>query len=298
MKSTTPYIQRQMQTSMYNNINQAFSVNTPLISAPDFENKRQTLHDNLGDKLFGERVVEYRALISSSDRDIKKYPSPFKMQVSFGNTNSTPNIDEYLTNVKYVTLNNVFVPRTVAIDTTQINLTAIPPVYTIYPTSSHLTGTPPTASDPSWLLDNLGFRPFLMLKIKELDDKHMMGTNPLFQRDSFMIVPDQKIGDMMIYKPKRSTIIYPNSLLKNLSMLTLNLLDENGSDINIVDQSGNKIIGKNISSSVTMDLNAYFDKYKDDRYVAYTNDVTRVIYDFTFGVIENELNTNTTYNKM
>ena len=69
-----------------------------------------------------------------------------------------------------------------------------------------------------------------------------MGSSPDFKRDSFMLVPDQRVGDMYIFKPKRSTVVYPNSLLKTLGIFNLNLIDDKGKDINIVDQNGKKII--------------------------------------------------------
>jgi hypothetical protein len=288
----TPHIQNQMQNPIYNNFQNAFIPNTPLIDAPDFINRKQVLHDNLGEKLFNERVVEYRAIIHSGDRDRLKFPSPFKMQVSFGNANVQPNIDEYMTNVKYVTLNNIWVPRTVAVDISKINIPN--KIYDIYPVNSYISGLPLGIDNP---FDNLGLKPFLLLKVKELDDKHLMGTSPCYQRDSFMLVPDQRVGDMYIFKPKRTTIIYPNSLLKNLSMLTLHLMDEKGRDLNIVDQTGKKIIGQHISNTVNYDLNKYVELYGENKFVCHTDESMQVIYDFTFGVIENELNTMTTYNK-
>jgi hypothetical protein len=288
----TPHMQNQMQYPIYNNFEKAFTPNTPLIDATDYTNRKQTLHNNLGEKLINERVVEYRAIISSADRDRLKFPSPFKMQVSFGNANVQPNIDEYMTNIKYVTLNNIWVPRTLAINTSKIDIPN--KIYDIYPVNSHVSGLPIDTDNP-W--DNMGFRPFLLLKIKELDDKHLMGTSPCYQRDSFMLVPDQRVGDMYIFKPKRTTIIYPNSSLKNLSMFTLHLMDEKGRDLNIVDQTGKKIIGQNISNSVPYDLNKYVDLYGENKFVCHTDESTQIIYDFTFGVIENELNTMTSYNK-
>ena len=261
----------------------------------DYTNRKQVLHNNLGEKIFSERVVEYRAIIHSSDRDKLKFPSPFKMQVSFGNANVEPNIDEYLTNVKYITLNNIWIPRTVAVDTTKIDIPA--QKYDICPVGSAMFGVPLIPSDISNPWENLGLRPYLLLKVKELDDKHLMGTSPLLKRDTFMIVPDQRVGDMYIFKPKRSTIVYPNSLLKNISLLTLNLVDEKGKEINIVDTTGKKIIGQNISPTVPYDLNSYVEKFSETRAVCYTDETMQVIYDFTFGVIENELNTLTTYNK-
>lgn len=288
----TPYMHNQMQTSIYNDFQKTFTPNTPLIDASDYTNRKQVLHNNLGEKLFNERVVEYRAIIHSGDRDRTKFPSPFKMQVSFGSANVSPNLDEYMTNIKYVTLNNIWVPRTVAVDTSKIDLPN--KKYDIYPVNSYVSGLPLTMDNP-W--DNLGLKPFLLLKVKELDDKHLMGTSPCYQRDSFMLVPDQRVGDMYIFKPKRTTIVYPNSLLKNLSMLTLHLMDEKGRDLNIVDQTGKKIIGQNLNDTIQYDLNKYVELYGENKFVCHTDESMQVIYDFTFGVIENELNTMTTYNK-
>jgi hypothetical protein len=294
-KPMTPHAMNQMNTSMYNNFQEAFNPHTPLIDTPDNLNRNQTLHNNLAEKLQSERVVEYRAIMHSGDRDRLKFPSPFRMQVSFGNANVEPNIDEYMTNVKYVTLNNIWVPRTVAVDTSIIDLPA--KKYDIFPVDSLLSNASLIPPDVNHQWYNLGLKPFLLLKIKELDDKHLMGTSPVLQRDTFMIVPDQRVGDMYIFKPKRSTIIYPNSLLKNLSMFTLELLDEKGRPINIVDHNGKPIISQNISSSVPYNLNKYVEKYGDTKSVEYTDESMQVIYDFTFGVIENELNTTTSYNK-
>jgi hypothetical protein len=287
---TTSHIKNQMNHNIYNNFQETFTPNSVIIDAPDYTNKKQLLHNNIADKIFNERVVEYRAIMHSNNRDTLKFPSPFKMQVSFGNANVEPNIDESMTNVKYVTLNNVWVPRTTTIDTSKIDLTT--KIYDIFP-KQHVHSFDPYELD----FNSLARRPYLLLKVKELDDRHLMGTSPVLKRDSFMIVPDQVIGDMCIFKPKRSTIIYPNSLLKNLSLFTLNLLDENGNDINIVDENDKKIIGQNISPSVPYDFNKYIDLFGDNKFVKYTNESIQVIYDFTFGIIENEINTMTNYNK-
>lgn len=292
----TPHNINQFQTNMYNNLSPAFTPNTPLINAPDYINRKQLLHNNVNEKVFSERVVEYRAIMNSSDRDRSKFPSPFKMQVSFGNANVEPNIDEYMTNVKYVTLNNIWVPRTLAIDTSLIDMPN--KKYDIYPVDSLLNTDNLIPPDSNHYKYNLGVRPFLVLKIKELDDNHLKGTCPLFQRDSFMIVPDQRVGDMYIFKPKRSTIIYPSSQLKNLGLFSLHLLDFNGKELSIVDYTGKKIIGQPITNNLNCDFNQYIEKYGENESVKYTDEVTQVIYDFTFGIIENEINTMTNYNKV
>lgn len=301
---TTPHIQNQMNTGIYNNFNTAFSHNTPLIDANNYSNKKQLLHNNMGEKIFNERVTEYKIIMSSLDRDRKKFPSPFYMQVSFGNANVYPNIEESMTNVKYVTLNSIIVPKTFAIDTTKINTSTN--IYDILPLQS-IFGDKPNcdSSNPEHLFYNIGIKPFLLVKIKELDDSHLMGTSPMYQRNTFMMTPDQRVGDSIIYKPKRSSIIYPNSQLKNLSMFTLTILDEYGKEIYLVNENGNKIINQNIISNnnvnvnvnINLNYNQYVEKYEDNKYVKHTDNTMNIIYDFTFGVIENELNTLTSYNK-
>lgn len=294
-RPVTQHNQNQFNTNMYNKFQEAFSQNTPLINSPDYVNRNHLLHNNVNEKVFSERVVDYRAIMNSSDRDKMKFPSPFKMQVSFGNANVEPNIDEYMTNVKYVTLNNIWVPRTLALDTSIIDIPN--EKYDIYPVDSLLNNQSLIPPNTNHYKYNLGVRPYLILKIKELDDNHLKGTSPIFQRDTFMIVPDQRVGDMYIFKPKRSTIIYPSSQLKNLSLFTLNLLDINGKELSIYDHNGNKIIGKPINNQSSCDYNNYVEKYGEIESVQYTDEVTQVIYDFTFGIIENEINTMTTYNK-
>lgn len=291
------YKPTSQQSGMYNNFDKAFMQNTPIINSMDYTNKKNTLHDNLGEKIFNERVVEYKAIISSADRDKKKFPSPFKMQVSFGNANVYPNLEESMTNVKYITLNSIFVPRSLAIDTSKINLTSVPPVYDILPLHSVFNEECHCHHDKSYLFYSLGIKPYLLVRIKELDDSHLMGTSPMYQRNTFMFIPDQRAGDMIIYKPKRASVIYPNSLLKNINLMTLSILDDRGNELELVNELGEKIITQNIKSGVNLNYNEYVEKYFDNKYVQHTDCNVKVLYDFTFGIIENEMNTLTNYNK-
>lgn len=251
--------------------------------------------------MLNERIVERRVHINSADRDIMRFPSPFNMQTSFGNSNIEPNIDEDLTNIKYITLNSVIVPRTIAIDTSLVIADPFNLPQNIYPTSSLYSGTPPTAVNNSDPYHDLFFSSYLMLRIKELSTRNQMGSSSLFKRDTFMLILDQRLNDMCLFKPTRNTVIYPNSLLHNLNILTFELMDSKGKKIELVDHNGKKIIGQNntISPDVPYDYNEYVRKYKDDNSsVLHTDCSTQVIYDFTFGIIENELNTQTNYNKL
>ena len=294
---TTPNMKNQFgnNANTYSNFTESFSTNKPLINAQDFRNKRDTLHDNIGKDLQTERVVDYKIQINSIDRNPQMTPNPFDIRVSMGNSkNSFPNIKRKFENIKYITLNSVILPRTIAIDTSKINPdTTGPPPYDIYPTCSPIVI--PHPEKPNSILHNLEHHPYLYLRIKEIGTNNNIGSNPLLEYDTFMIVPDQKLGDMYLWKAIKGAAtlsVYPNSKYENISQLSLSILDENGNVLTVYDQTGKNIIRRPLGSEVQEDFNEYVEKYKNNNdLVKYTDNVTQVIYHFTFGVVENELNT-------
>jgi len=300
----TPNAKNQMSNNLNTtaSINSSFSQNRPLIDPQDYSNRNNTLHNNLTEKLLSENITEYRICINTIDRDTKTFPSPFNIKTSFGNSNYEPHIEHRFKNIKYITLNSVIVPRTIAIDTSKTIPNSpppmiIPPDYLdIYPTSSHIINpiALPNSGSP---LNILKCQPYLMLKIKELGSDNVLGSSPLYDHDTFMLIRDQELSDMYLYKPRRTTVVYPNSLLSNLSQLTLQITDMMGDQLSIYDQNGNDILNKPMGTYITDNYNDFVEKHKcNNKYVKYTNSVTQVIYDFTYGVVENELNTVTKYN--
>lgn len=295
---TTPNIRNQANSNfnMHTSLRESFTPNNPLIEPPGFPNQKQTLHNNLDDKILAERVTDYRIQISSADRDTQTSPNLFNMKASFGNNAVLPNIKRKFKNIKYVSLNSVMTPRTIAIDTS--NMTGLIPDtgYNIYPTASPLYT--PAPEPPSTMFYNLEYRPFLILRSKELETQNDIGTNPLIDKDTFILIPDQRLKDMILWKPRRTTIVYPTSLLNTLSLLSLVLMDERGQSLSIYNHTGDEIITGTMVTidSIPYTYNDYIDAYKTvNDTVSYTDAVTQVIYDFTFGIQENELNTLVSY---
>lgn len=280
-----------MMNRQYNKFDMAFTQQAPLIDRMSYNNTNNTLHNNLNENLLNERVVEYRLIFNSKDRNISLYPSEFNFKASFNGSGDNCSIDRKFANIKYISLNNVWVPKTNMIDFSNVNLSEED--YDIYPkyVDDRNLQTPD--------LYNLSHKPYLLLTIPELNDNHQFGSSMNLTGNSFMLVADQRIGDQYIFKPKRHTIIYPNSLLKNMNALTFRLTDNNSKQLTLVNEDGNNVIGKNISPDIPYDINQYFSNFKDiNSYTAYTYDAVQIIYDFTFGVIENELATQTNYNKI
>lgn len=289
MNRPIPMSQQQMMSQRMgmSNFQQSFDIPTPLIDKPDFTNYGNVLHNNLSKKLLLENVVEYKIHINSADRNRSSDPSPFKLRISFGSGLSSPSIMRRFKNIKYITVDSVILPRTIAIDTTHI---ADP---NLYPTSSKYIIPP--ATDSSNIFTTLTNRRYLILRIKELNTDNTLGTSTIFDRDTFMLTNDSSMGiDNVLWKPVHNyRIVYPNSLLNNISKLTLELLDENGNELQLVNEVGAKIIGTSILTG--SDYNKFVNDNITVNSIAYTDAITQVMYNLTFGVIENELATETNY---
>ena len=266
-----------------NSFESSFSTNTPLISKSDFKNQNNVLHNNLGDILRNENKVDYIIYINSSNRDIPTYPSVFNFSTVFGalskysNTNidslgnqvitygtNEPVIERNFLNVVNVELGFIYLPRTNIIKSV-VNLDS---------TISYML-----SPDDE---DNFNKKRFLILNIKELASPRLYSTGHPISNISFILNRDSG-RDEQLWKCYVDSRTYPLSLLKKIDKLTLQLCDDEGNEIRVMcnnqpfdieralKSDPNNISLKNISK--TMQTN----------------------YQFTFCVIENELNTLTKY---
>jgi hypothetical protein len=285
-----------MEMAQYPN---SFNPTNNLINRQDFSNKRETLHNNLNENLLLKDVIEYKIHIDTIDRNVDIYQSPFKIKVPFG-TAAIQNhafIRRKFKNVKFLTLDSVMLPRTLAIDTTQSEDGII------YPAESQITlnlNSPAPIGDNQTLLTN---HKYLMVKIQEITNDRILGTSTIFDRDTFVIIPDNQKGngpDNVMWKPlQTSMIMYKDSALGNLYNLTLTILDEYGNELYLVDNSGATFTSEGTKLTTTVitkdSVNYNFNDYiktVDTKATQYTNNVTQVLYNFSMGVVENELNTN------
>ena len=286
MRKVNPQSQMNYMQPNMANFSNAFMPNQTFIDKPDFSNKGGTIHNNLGDKLLSEYISEYKIHINTKDRNISTHPSPFKTKVQFGDTLNQFTIGKRFKNIKYITLDSVILPRTNAVDVSKISEPNIYPSGSIY-TDGILNG-------PN-VLSNLSKRRNLTLKIEELDSDKNLGTSLYIDKNTFILAEECHMGiDSHLWKPIHSTIIFPNSLLCNVSSLTLSILDEYGNELKLTDQSGNLIIGTNLTGS-SGDYNKFISDNSYVESVIYTNNIIQAQFNFTFGVVDNELNTSTSF---
>ena len=289
---------------------ESFAQHRPIINQVDYTNRHTTLHDNLGSKILSENVVEHHVIINSIDRDLNtdsnklRNINPFSFETTFGNNVRIPNISRHFKNIKYITLNSVLTPRTIEIDTTNAypNTVVTMPYPANYlhiaPTNSTIVS--PTAVASSTPYHDLENQSYLTLKIKELASNQIHNTSNFFGNDTFMLYPDLKLKESILWRPRISSIVYPTSDLANITKFTLKLFDDTNNQMFLYDNTGKNILTNNLGSVVQMNFNDFVISTNNMHitgfnYVDYTNTRMQVIYDFTFGVIENSLNTNVSY---
>lgn len=132
------FLPRTMATpnGLFSDFGDAFSRRETLIDRRINLNDGNVIHNNIGERVMDEYIAEYRIGIDSLDRDVRVYPDPFDFIVKFAaNSSKTmirtevlrngvletindvasgtpmPHINRDFKNVKYVKIDNIILPR-------------------------------------------------------------------------------------------------------------------------------------------------------------------------------------------
>lgn len=245
---------RMTNLTSSSNFNEAFIPNNPIIERINYQNKGQLLHNNVGDNVLDEHIVEYRIYIDSLDRDIKTYPDPFSFTVKFNPPSASriqheepvdyknkskgtkivetrfeglpsPHITKEFRNVKYIKLENIILPRfhklrlRGACDNFEFDETC-----------------------------NLTHNRYISLVIKEIVQDNYYSTSEGVTRVSpdgkcytpptpfALILPDKYLGyNFYTGVPYYGSKIYKNSDLGSITQLTIQFYDSSGLPIRIDD---------------------------------------------------------------
>lgn len=216
----------------FTDFNKAFNENEPIIERINYKNQNNLIHNNVGDSILDENIVEYRVYIDSLDRDISVYPNPFDFTVRFcaaakGMIKDVhysgapgPVINKDFRNIKYIKLESIVLPQFLK--------------YIKANNGEYIR-------DPNSYLPN---ERFLILSINELEESNRVYTTVTsgklaensrtlysshIPKPFGIIFPDAKYGDAY-YRGTTYTSqgIYNNSTLGNIKKLTLKLYDSRG----------------------------------------------------------------------
>jgi hypothetical protein len=279
-----------------NDFNTAFQINTSFIEKHDFRNKNNVLHNNMNENLLIEQIIEYIINIDSSDRSLTVYPSPFNFSVTFGGHGKITNYESIIkkTPQNIGAINeSKFQQKTVQynatpgpiIDRRFKNIKYIRLDYIILPISNIINSNIGSGSNNTEVLsteesDKLSYKyKYLLLRVKEIKSDKILGTNRTLENDVFMLYPDKIMGNNHImWLPTAGARTYKNSNLENITKLTFELLTPSGDILQIFNAD-------NLEDEVVITTNT------DDN----IKDTLAVSMALIFGVIENELNTNTNF---
>lgn len=249
------YYSPQIKSSQgLNNYEQAFAQHNPITSRPSFINNGKLLHNNVAENILTEQIKEYRINIDSADRNITTYPNQFNFQVSFGGVGTpSPVIPRVFKNVKYIKLDEVRLPKAFHIED-----------------SGGGNWIVSTGTDYQFINER-----YLIIKIAELGNSNIYATNNVFADGSFILIYDKVLNTYFtIYLTSNNIYTYSDSQLFNLSCMTIQLMNINGTIYQINDTT--------TSVPITDVRNPSYPKLQ-------------MGLSFVIGVLQNEMDTDTTY---
>ncbi len=291
--------------SQVSELSQAFHQNSPIIEKIDYTNPNKILHNNIGDNVLDENIIEYKVHIDSLDRDIKYYPNPFSFVVKFNpqgpsivqteeyisykNKNNgtkivetqfkgppAPHINKQFKNVKYIKLESIILPQ---------------------------YGKIKVNDDGVWVFDPDGIimtDRFVTLVIEELDCDRIFATSEGRVRTNeqgqiykppvpFATIILDKVLGFNYYSgtPYYGNKIYKNSTLGNIGQMTIKLYDSTGQLLQYTDQFTYRQLKE------YKRLNAIPLPITDLRHPL--NKKTQTYMTFVVGVVDCQVNTNTKF---
>lgn len=261
-----------MNNNFYTNnkYNSVFSPNRQLINKNDFTNTGNLIHNNVNDNIQTQNVVEYQINIDSDNRNKEIYPNPFKFTIGFGdkstinNSYLEPNLPFRMNNVKYVAINYIMLPRIIKINKINNKFEFV---------------------DASFSKYNLSSNGYLIVKIKELRNQYIQGSNPLISNDSFIIFPDKLMGNnYVMWISANATIKFKDIDLAQIDKLSIEILTPTGEQIFFLDPHDKKLDIRNI-----------INKNKDDPAIRSIIDHMKCFISMRIGLIENDINTIKTF---
>lgn len=281
------------------NYQNSYTPNNNIIERPNFRNEGNLVHNNVKDKVLHEFLNDYTIYIESRDRSIDAYPNPCKFTVIFGGDgpqqikkkvitkqkngeaqterydkilfagSPAPIVARKFKNIKVAKLDFVILPKTFAVQ-------------------QDASGNYTLSSNPTYMIDRYKY---LILKITELNSNRTLATNNVIGNDGILIYQDKYLGgsENTLWRPANGIRIFPDSRLVNINKLTISILDPFGNQLIVF----NEDTGKEINMK-----DIYEDQNESVRDVLSEKslyDYLQLTMSLVFGVIENEIDTDTKF---
>lgn len=270
----------------------AFQPNPNLVAKRNFKNNGNLLFNNIEYDVLNQDIFEIVIQIDSLDRDIKTYPNPFDMKITFNPTPDSydkksgtlfkgtpgPTVSKDFSYVKYVKLDSIVLPRNCYLTKKYDNESKDMDVIKKTKWDYHST-------------KKLNHERFLLMDIKEIVDETVFGTNTPINKSFGTIYCDKLISpDYFTGTTYGCTKIYKSSSLGNIKTWSIKIKDSIG---NTIEPTG---IDKYCDTPkfCICKYSKYTDKQKEKcvcKYVRHPlNPKFQVFMCFKVGILINELN--------
>jgi len=338
--SVSPQMIASMQMQAGNNFMKAFQDNFTIIPKNKFSNEHNVIHDNLGNNLMTEQIETYTIFADGFHRNHTSHCNPFDFPIEFGGTGSSeqsawgdeldsttnPNKPKWIKVKKIKTFQG---SSGVKIGRPLHNVKFVKVQNLVCPRYNKLTYDF-TTKNFKYVTDDVDFnlgssQRFITLKIKELSDPKKFTSGDFFKNDSYLMRVDKYMGDshLLWTTLNRDSVSFKNSLLKDLSKLSVKIYDDEDNLIGIptltyIDQNTASSISKNFKfDTIINELNAIKSDISSggsntiNPFTGVNGNISDVLntinqinkikrrhqvqVTFDVGVVENELNTDTKY---
>lgn len=275
-----------------NNYNKAFKQNNQFIAPINYQNQNNLLHNNVGERVLDENIIEYRINVDSADRDTSYYKDPFTYTIKFNPVSSqtiqgvnysgtpAPHIVRDFRNVKYIKLESIVLPRYQFIENVSDDNFEL------------------QNSSASHLFDDR----FVIMEIDELKsaESRVYGTNVHLTNSFSCIIPDKLISTYFYTGlPYLGNRYYKDNNLQNINKLTIRFKDSYGNPIKIKEVSGDTVVNTDPlaikQEDGTYELDGETIEITDVRHPL--NEAHQHHFSLVIGVIEADINTNVKYFK-
>jgi len=220
------------KNTQINLLSDVYKQNDVILDEPLYENKQNTVHNNIGKEVLRHRTSNNSIFIDTELRNIEYYPEPFKFDVKFGGiAQKTECIraivgGEIFEYTRYIDGDTqIVIPR----DFKNVKSVRIDAV--IVPCSVHMIGKEDGSFGPSPCHRISNYK-YLIMRIKELKTFKKYSNNPLINDNSLILTNDSTWGNLNEYwVPIDPTIQSYNSNLLNISRLSFELYDNKGNPL-------------------------------------------------------------------
>jgi len=223
---------RTERHGMINDAVGVFRQNDVILGAPNYGNRKNTIHDNLGGEILRTRLSNNTIFIDTELRNIEYYPEPFKFDVKFGGTLQKTEpvvvniLGEMFEYTRYIDGDTqIVIPR----DFRNVNSIRIDAV--IVPNCLHMISREDGAFEPEEC-NRISHYKYLIMRIKELKTFRKYSNNPQINDNSIILTNDSTWGNRNEYWiPLDNTIQSYSSQLLNISRLSFELYDNRGNPL-------------------------------------------------------------------